>query len=156
MISESELSAAREIWGTGLVAISDAYDADGIDAARAVCSQFLDDAYGFEIGPVMFKPTMASGEQTFRPTKAGALSYFVAHDSEFPLDGGFGLKSWRSVTSKTSASFIDGNTAMWMGWVSMTNADGETTTVDKSWGYTKDENGVVRIMLHHSSFPFQP
>ncbi len=155
-ITEADLDAARVAWGDGLVSIAKAFEADGIDGARAVASDVIDGAYGYGLGPVMFKPTMASGDQTFRPTKAGALSYFVGHDPDFPLDGGFGLKGWRHVTSETSASFIDGNTAMWMGWVIMTDKDGQVTKVDKSFGYTKDDAGVVRIVLHHSSFPYAP
>ena len=155
-ITESDLENARQAWGDALVAIAKAYEADGIDGARALATDVLDAAYGYNLGPVMFKPTMASGEQTFRPTQKGALSYFVAHDPDFPLDGGFALKGWREVTSETSASFIEGDVAMWMGWVIMTDKDGQVTKVDKSWGYKKDEDGTLRIVLHHSSFPYQP
>ena len=156
MITESDLTVARQAWGDGLVAISEAFDTDGITTARNLADRLLDELYGFELGPVLFKPTMASGEQTFRPSKAGALSYFVAHDSDYPLDGGFALKSWRKVTTDTAASFVEGDVAMWMGWMHFTDKDGQLTTVDKSFGYTKDQNGVVRLVLHHSSLPFQP
>ena len=155
-ITESELAAARSAWGFGLLAISKAYEADGIDGARAVASRVLDEIYGYDLGPVLFKPTMASGEQTFRPTKRGALSYFVGHDPEYPLDGGFGLKGWRDVRSETAASFIDGDVAMWMGWVTMTDKDGHLTKVDKSFGYKRDADSVLRIVLHHSSLPYLP
>ena len=155
-ITESELAAARSAWGFGLLAISKAYEADGIDGARAVASRVLDEIYGYDLGPVLFKPTMASGEQTFRPTKRGALSYFVGHDPEYPLDGGFGLKAWRDVQSETAASFVDGDVAMWMGWVTMTDKDGHLTKVDKSFGYKRDADSVLRIVLHHSSLPYLP
>ncbi|WP_419928835.1 phosphoribosyl-AMP cyclohydrolase [Candidatus Poriferisocius sp.] len=155
-ITESELTAARNAWGIGLVAISQAYESDGVDGARAVASRVLDELYGYDLGPVLFKPTMASGEHTFRPTKRGALSYFVGHDPEYPLDGGFGLKGWRDVQSETSATFVDGDVAMWMGWVTMTDKDGQVTKVDKSFGYKKDADGALRIVLHHSSLPYSP
>ncbi len=155
-ITENEIAQARTAWGDALIAISKAYETDGIDGARAVADEVLDAAYGYNLGPVLFKPTLASGEKTFRPTKNGALSYFVGHDSDFPLDSGFGIKGWREVVSQTAATFIDGDIAMWMGWVTMTDKDGAVTKVDKSWGYKKDENGVVRIVLHHSSLPYQP
>lgn len=105
---------------------------------------------------MLFKPTLSGGEKTFRPTRDGALSYFVANNPSYPDDTGFGLKGWRKVEAKTSASFIDGDVAMWMGHVSFTNKDGEVTKVDKSFGYKKDEEGVLRIVLHHSSLPYQP
>lgn len=155
-ITESELEAARTAWGDGLIAISRAFEADGIEGARPVAESVLDGGYGYNLGPVLFKPTMASGEQTFRPTKQGALSYFVGHDPDFPLDGGFGIKGWREMRSETAATFIDGDVAMWMGWVILTDKDGQVTTVDKSWGYKKDADGVLRIVLHHSSLPYQP
>ena len=155
-ITDQELTEARSIWGDALIAISKAYDDSGIESARSAAEEAIDAAYGYDFSPVLFKPTMASGEQTFRPTKEGALSYFVGHDSGYPLDGGFGIKGWREVTSETSASFIQGDIAMWMGWVSFTDRDGNVTKVDKSWGYKKDEQGTLRIVLHHSSLPYTP
>ncbi|MEM9014687.1 MAG: phosphoribosyl-AMP cyclohydrolase [Pseudomonadota bacterium] len=155
-ITQTDLDNARIAWGDALVAISKAYEKDGIDGARAIAGDVLDAAYGYNLGAVLFKPTLASGEQTFRPTRKGALSYFVGHDAEFPLDSGFGLKGWREVVSETAASFIEGDVAMWMGWVTMTDKDGHVTKVDKSWGYKKDTEGVLRIVMHHSSLPYQP
>ncbi|MEM1345584.1 MAG: phosphoribosyl-AMP cyclohydrolase [Pseudomonadota bacterium] len=155
-ITETELAAARTAWGDALIAISKAYEGEGIEAARATAEGVLDAAYGYTLGPVLFKPTLASGEQTFRPTRKGALSYFVGHDSEYPGDGGFGIKGWRSVTSETAAHFTEGDVAMWMGWVTMTDKDGQITKVDKSFGYKKDAEGALRIVLHHSSLPYQP
>ena len=155
-ITEQELAEARKIWGDALVAVSTAFDEDGIEAATDIANQALDGAYGYNLGPVLFKPTLASGEQTFRPDREGALSYFVGHNDKYPNDGGFGLKSWRKVVSDTSASFIQGDVAMWMGWVTFTDKDGNVTKVDKSWGYKKDEAGTLRIVLHHSSLPYQP
>ncbi|MEM7067767.1 MAG: phosphoribosyl-AMP cyclohydrolase [Pseudomonadota bacterium] len=155
-ITENDLAKAREAWGNALIAIAKAYEAGGIDAARPVAEETLDSAYGYNLGPVLFKPTLASGDQTFRPTRKGALSYFVGHDGEFPLDSGFGLKGWREVTSHSSAHFIEGDVAMWMGKVIMTDKDGQVTIVDKSFGYKKDEDGTLRIIQHHSSLPYQP
>lgn len=155
-ISETELAQARTIWGDGLIAISKAYEATGIDGAREVAEGVIDAAYGYNLGPVLFKPTLASGEKTFRPTRKGALSYFVGHDADYPLDSGFGLRGWRHVTSESSAHFIEGDVGMWMGWVVMTDRDGQVTKVDKTFGYKRDADGTLRIVLHHSSLPYQP
>lgn len=155
-ITEQELADAREIWGGAVIAVSKAFAEGGIDAATEVANGALDAAYGYNLGPVLFKPTLASGEQTFRPTRDGALAYFVGHSDEYPLDGGFGIKGWVKVVSDTSASFIQGDVAMWMGWVTFTDKDGNVLKVDKSWGYKKDEEGTLRIVLHHSSLPYQP
>ena len=155
-ITETELAQARTAWGDALITIAKAYEADGIDGARPVAERVLDTAYGYNLGPVLFKPTLASGEQTFRTTRKGALSYFVGHDADYPLDSGFGIKGWRQCTSETAAHFIEGDVAMWMGWIILTDKDGQVTKVDKSWGYKKDAEGTLRIVLHHSSLPYQP
>lgn len=155
-ITETELNQARTAVGDALIATSKAYETGGIDEARALANDVLDAAYEYNLGPVLFKPTLASGEQTFRPSKEGALSYFVGHNDAFPLDGGFGIKGSRKVESETSASFINGDVAMWMGWVSFTGKDCQVTKVDKSSGYQKDADGTLLIVHHHSSLPYQP
>lgn len=153
-ILKSELLIAREAWGKSLIGISKKYEKHGIDAARTLADQILDTAYGYDLGPVLFKPTLSGGEQTFRITKKGALSYFVGHDSDFPDDEGFGIRGWRKVESKTAASFIEGNLGMWMGNFYFTNKNNEITTVDKTFGFKKGVDGALRIILHHSSLPY--
>lgn len=155
-ITQDDIEKALTIWGNGKIAISEAFEAGGIAAAREVASANIDHYYGYNLGPVLFKPTMASGEQTFRPTKAGALAYFCGHCEEYPRDNGFAIMGWHAMESIRSSSFIQGDVAMWMGWVKLTNKDGAVTTVDKSFGYKKDETETLRIVLHHSSLPYQP
>ena len=155
-ITETELTEACKVWGDALVAIAKAYEAEGIEGARPLAEGALDTIYGYNLGPVLFKPSTASGEKIFRPTRNGALAYFVGHDADFPLDSGFGLKNWRNVESETSATFIEGDVAMWMGRIIMTDKDGEVTKLDKSFGYKKDPEGTLRIVLHHSSLPYLP
>jgi hypothetical protein len=155
-ITHKDLSDARTAWGQGKIAISKAFEDGGIEAARQVADAHLDAIYGYDLGPVLFKPTMASGPQTFRPTKEGALAYFCGHSEEYPRDGGFAIQGWRAMDSVTSAEFIDGDVAMWMGWVMLTDKNGNVTKVDKSFGYKKGADGKLRIVLHHSSLPYQP
>lgn len=154
-ITEQDLAKTRLDWGNGLIEISNAYEANGIDDARPVASRILDQLYGFYLGPVLFKPTLSGGVKTFRTSKDGALSYFVGHDANYPDDGGFGIKYWREVWSETAASFVNDNTAMWMGWVMFKDRDGNVIKVDKSFGYQKDAAGALKIVLHHSSLPFE-
>ena len=155
-ITSEDIAEALITWGNGKVAISKAFEEGGIEAARRTAAANLDSYYGYTLGPVLFKPTMASGAQTFRPPQAGASAYFCGHSDEYPLDNGFAIMGWRAMESIPSAHFIQGDVAMWMGWVKLTNKDGSVTTVDKSFGYTKDETGTLRIVLHHSSLPYQP
>ena len=154
-IVQQEIMKALNNWGESLIAISRAYEDDGLASARAIAEQTLDRLYGFELGPVLFKPTLSGGPQTFRLTKIGALSYFIGNDPEYPNDNGFGIKFWRSVKPETSATFIQNDVAMWMGWVSFIDKNDSVIKVDKTFGYTKDKNGTLKIVLHHSSLPFE-
>ena len=153
-ITETDLATARAAWGNGLIAISVAFDESGIDGARAIAGDLLDTLYGFEFGPILFKPTLSGGAQTFRTDRAGTLSYFIGHDPNFPQDTGFGLKSWRQVTSETSSFFVEGDVAMWMGWVTFTSKNGDVVKVDKSFGYRRAPDGSLKLVLHHSSLPY--
>ena len=154
-ISEIEISEARQAWGEGLIKISSIYDNEGIEKATSVASQILDGLYGFEFGPILFKPTLSGGNRTFRRNKEGTMSYFIGQNSKYPSDSGFALKSWREYNSETSSLFIENDIAMWMGWVLLTNQNGEIVKVDKSWGYKRSSNGSLKIILHHSSLPYQ-
>lgn len=153
-ITQAEVEAAQTAWGEALVQISSDFATGGIDKARATAEAVIAAAYGYDLGPVLFKPTLTETPQTFRTTAEGALAYFVGHDKDFPEDTGFALKGWTAVEIENAAIFISGNTAKTMGNVHITNADGTVTTVDKTWGYQLDDAGNLRIVLHHSSLPF--
>ena len=154
-VQEKDLSNARIAWGDSLIKISKTFETKGIEEATSVANNMIDKLYFYDFGEVLFKPTLSGGSQTFRPTKEGALSYFVGHNSSYPNDNGVGIKFWREVSSETSATFIDDTVAMWMGWVTFIDRDGQVTKVDKSWGYKLDDNGNLRITLHHSSLPYE-
>ena len=154
-ISELEISQARQSWGEGLIKISSTFDNEGIDKTKVIANIELDRLYGFEFGPILFKPTLSGGNQTFRTDKEGTLSYFIGQNSKYQSDSGFALKSWKECNSETSSLFIENDIAMWMGWVSLTNQKGEVTKVDKSWGFKRGLDGSLKIILHHSSLPYQ-
>jgi hypothetical protein len=153
-ITESEVLAAQNAWGDALVAISTAYDTNGKEAAKALAEKVIDAAYAYPLGPVLFKPTLTVAPQTFRTTRTGALAYFVGGESTFPADKGFALNGWRKVEIKNAAIFMSGSTATTMGNVILTDKNGKVTTVDKTWQFIKDDNGKLRIVLHHSSLPY--
>ena len=134
-ITETEIEAAQTAWGDALVKISQTYSLEGFDSAKAVAQQVLDSAYGYKLGiPVLFKPTLTTGEQTFRMTHEGALSYFVGKNSKYPNDSGFALKGWTEVKSVRSSILISptGELALSIGKVFIKNKDGSITVVDKT------------------------
>ena len=153
-ITEAEVRAAQDAWCNALVEISTTYRDSGREAATALAEQVIDAGYGYQLGTVLFKPTLTTNPQTFRTTRAGALSYFVGGDAEFAGDSGFALKGWTECAPETAAIFITGNTAMTMGKVHFTDGDGNTTSVDKTWGFVKDDAAAIRIVLHHSSLEY--
>ena len=152
-ITEAEVEAAQKAWGAALIQISTDFKDGGIEKAKATADKVLDGAYGYNMGPVLFKPTLTVVPQTFRPTKEGALAYFVGNDPNFPDDSGFALKGWTAYEFENSAIHITGDLALTMGKVRVTNEAG-VTEVDKTWGFKKDDAGVLRIVLHHSSLPY--
>jgi hypothetical protein len=153
-ITEAEVRSAQSAWCKALVDISQTGATKGPAAAKALAEQVIDAAYGYQMGAVLFKPTLTVAPQTFRTTRAGALAYFVGGDSNFPNDKGFALKGWTACESKNAAIFIAGNSASSMGNVMITDTTGKVTTVDKTWTYVKDTAGQLRIVVHHSSLPF--
>lgn len=154
-LSEKEVLAAQQGWCSALVDISKTHETKGQPAAKALAEKVIDAAYGYQMGAVLFKPTLTVVPQTFRPTKEGALSYFVGGNSNFPADSGFALKGWQKCEIENNAVFVAGDSASTIGKVHFTAKDGSVTSVDKTWGFVKDDAGAVRIMLHHSSLEYQ-
>jgi len=155
-ITREEVLAAQQAWGKALVQIATDYEKGGIKAATSTAEKVLDSAYGYNLGPVLFKPTLTSTPQTFRTTRDGALAYFVGNDADYPADKGFALNDWRAFETENAAIFIDDDVAISMGKVRLTDAEGNVTEVDKTWGYKRDAAGNLRIVLHHSSLPYKP
>jgi hypothetical protein len=153
-ITEAEVLAAQKAWGEALVAIATTHERQGPAAAKALAEKVIDTAYGYNLGPVLFKPTLTLAPQTFRTTRDGALAYFVGGDAAYPKDSGFALKGWRQVDIKNAAVFISGDVASTMGNVMLTDKAGKVTTVDKTWKFKKGDDGKLRIVAHHSSLPF--
>lgn len=153
-ISESEVVGAQKAWGEALVAISKDHEKNGEKSAKDMAAKVIDAAYGYQLGPVLFKPTLTQEPQTFRTTREGALAYFVGQDPKYPKDSGFALKGWREVKVDNAAILLDGEYGTTLGKVSFTDKDGKVTTVDKSWTFKKDDQGTIRIIQHHSSLPY--
>jgi hypothetical protein len=153
-ITEAEVLNAQAAWCKALVDISTTGATQGPAAAKALAEKVIDAAYGYQMGAVLFKPTLTVVPQTFRTTKAGALAYFVGGDANFPKDTGFALKGWTACEAKNAAIFIAGDSASSMGNVNITDKAGKVTSVDKTWKYVKDDAGQLRIVVHHSSLPY--
>ena len=99
IISGAEVIAAQQAWCKSLLDISSTYDQSGKQAANDLASQVIDTAYFYQDGPVLFKPTLTTNQQTARTTKESALSYFVGGNPDLPDDKGFALAGWENAKS---------------------------------------------------------
>jgi len=150
-ITEDEVLAAQQAWADGIVGIGQTYLDKG--DYRAAASEHIRELYAYEQGGVLFKPTLAREDQ-FRGTFDEALSYFVGGGLE--EDAGFAIKPWQQVRFGERHMVINGQSALAMGNYYFTPADSDVETkVEYTFGYIRDEDGRLRINLHHSSLPFQ-
>ena len=158
-ITEAEVNQLQKGWCDAVLAISNAYQNGGYDAAKAKASAVIDTAYAYKFGPVAFKPTYAIGDRTFRTTRDGALAYFVGPDPTIPQfrDKKLGFatyRHWVRCEIKDYVMQLLGNTANTMGRVILTDSQGQTAEPEKTWTFLREIDGSVRIVLHHSSAPF--
>ena len=150
MVDVRDVEKAQEAWGDGIVAIAAAHSTGGDFVG--IATNHVNTLYAYQMGPVLFKPTLAAVDQ-FRPTFETALSYFVASNGACPEDKGFAIKGWTNVRFDNSDVIIDGNTALAMGNYFFTDPDGSEVKVEYTFGYIQDDDGELRIQLHHSSMP---
>jgi|GEM_PF-176700 len=157
-ITEQQVNAAQQAWCDGLVNVAQTH-AHGGDA-KAVAGKMIDNAYDYADGTVFFKPTLASGPRTFRPTREGALAYFVGGNPNFPEDTGFALKGWTKARYDNNAAEngiqIHGDIAITMGNVYITGPDGKEIMVDKTFVFRRCADGNLRLCVHKSALPYTP
>ena len=160
-ITKEEIYAAQKEWGNAIVRISKTYldGGDYVSAAAAAADQL----YGYGRTDVLFKPTKAA-EYPFRPTGEGAMSYFVGGQNVqggFSEDKGFALGpggvGWKKVIFDNSQIDLNGATAQAMGeYYFYSAADDSVAKVEYTFGYKRNDDGKMRIFLHHSSLPYVP
>jgi len=151
-ITVEEIFAAQKKWGAAIVAIGKAHTENS--NYKEIATDAVDKLYGYQSGPVLFKPTKAS-EVQFRSTREQAISYFVT--GIIPEDHGFALQPWSEVYFENTQITIDSDSAMAMGNYFFTDAaTGNRSKVEFTFAYFKDRDGNLRINLHHSSLPYRP
>ena len=157
-ITLNEVLDAQKGWCAALLDINKAYQKGGYDAAKSVAVDVIDGAYAFQFGPVAFKPTYTRVENTFRQDRAGAIAYFVGPDpsiSRFSKDQSFATyRNWTSRKIVDDVVQLMGQTANTMGYIEIVDAKGGLARPEKTWTFWKPKNGSIRIILHHSSLPF--
>ena len=160
VIEASDVKAAVSGWCDALLAISKAHKQGGIKKSKPLAAKVIDAAYAYQLGPVGFKPTWAKGDTTYRETREGAISYFVGDNPSFN-DIGYAIGSpsavrapWVKCVPEFAVIQSFGNTANVSVRVHFEAADGYKSTADKTFGYVRDDDRNLRIVVHHSSTPF--
>jgi hypothetical protein len=151
MITVEEVNKAQESWGSGIVKIGELKSS--FKECRMYALDFIKKMYNFDDGSVQFKPTKAADSQ-FRNDLKGALSYFVADDSDYNEDGGFAINPWTKVEFQNNSINIYDDIAIAMGNYFFTDLNGGKTKVEYSFVYKKNDLGKLKIILHHSSLPY--
>merc|ERR1719396_174349 len=159
-VTEEEVLAAQKLWADSIASISKVYADKGDYVAAA--GEAAGKLYGYGNCDVLFKPTKAT-KNPFRPTGEDAMSYFVGaeamknnkfkgEDAGFAINGGRG---WKDVTFRNHKIDLNGPTAQAMGDYVFTDAtSGDKVRVEYTFGYKRNDDGKVRIYLHHSSVPY--
>ena len=92
------------------------------------------------------------------------MSYFIGGDKRFD-DLGFAIGNkpdsetgqrspWAKAWTENAVIRLDGDTATSMGWMYSKDEAGNVSKVDKTWTWRKDDDGNLRIVVHHSSTPY--
>lgn len=151
VISKEDIIYALELWADHIIKIGYLYKNNG-DYKKAAYD-FVSNFYAYEIGNVLFKPTLASIYQ-FRFKFEDALSYFIG--GTIREDQGFALEPWKEIRFEDKNFILKDHIALVMGnyyFQSINNS--KEIKVEYTFGYVRDKDGKLVIILHHSSLPYQ-
>ena len=149
-ITELEVIESQKLWAQNVIEIGDLYIKNKDYKSRA--SVFVKQFYAFDVGEVLFKPTLAS-EKQFRYSYDDALSYFIG--GNISEDKGFALKPWKEINFGERKIIIFKEIALSMGNYFFKSVDGnDVVKVEFTFGYIKDKDNNLLINLHHSSIPY--
>ena len=153
-ITKAHIEKAQKEWIAGLVHIGQSIKKGG--NGKPETEAFITKFYDYDNGKVLFKPTLAIGKQTFRPTKEGAISYFLAGNPNYPNDIGFALLIFEEGYTEMLDEIILGENAIVMCKMHLTAKDGSIKSVDKTFAYRLTKDGDLKIIAHHSSLLYNP
>ena len=147
-INTKDILTFQNAWAKAIVDIGVSFRAGGNYVALA--SNLVNDMYGYNEGPVLFKPTKAKA-LPFRARKEEAISYFVGGD--VAEDTGFALTPWAKITWDQPQFALP---HLVMGNYTMHPYGNDATSVlaEYSMGFFRTEDGILKLNLHHSSLPF--
>lgn len=149
-IKDSEIIAFQKAYGISFNAISKAIEDESYYESAA--RKHIDQYYNFEEGKVMFK--IGNEEDApFRYTIEGLLSYLIGKNKEFPNDEGIAMQNWRKIDWNNSGIIKEGNIAIVIGSVTMTNDDNDQINQNYTMGLKRNSNGALKLIAHKISRP---
>ncbi len=150
-ISEKDVKKAQIIWAKYIIDIGEMFI--NKEDYKSKAYKLVKDLYAYQIGKVLFKPTMAHKKQ-FRLNFQEALSYFIG--GTINEDRGFALKPWKDINFGKSNIIILDKFAVAMGNYYFREKIGKKEIkVEYTFGYIRDLKGNLKINLHHSSLPYE-
>ena len=152
LLTKKTVKTIQKSWGDGIIDIGKAYK--NKEDYKKLAENFIQKHYGYQEGIVLFKPTLASIEQ-FRDTFEKALSYFISGNLGHPEYQGFAIRPWVKVKFRNTGVILIKNHAVAMGNYYFTDETGNEVKVEYTFGYFVNEEGEIKINLHHSSLPYK-
>ena len=139
-------------WAYNIIEIGKAYlsNKDYI----TLTNKFLDDLYLFNEGKVLFKPTKASLLQ-FRRSKSEFISYFIGYNKISEEDNGFALEPWKEIYFDNFDTIYFEKFIVSMGNYFFTDYKNKKIKVEYTFGYKLTKENNLKIIFHHSSFPYK-
>ena len=114
------------------------------------CEKFVDEFYN-KSPCVIFRPTKAS-KIPFRTNRKNIMSYFIT--GSIKEDKGFAINKWKSIEWNNVRVIIKHDIAICMGKYYFNSCDDDVIEAEYSFVYQKTKNNKLKIILHHSSLPY--
>lgn len=150
-IAEREVLEAQNLWAKGMIEIAEAYQSK--KDYHAVADKHVTRCYGYDFTEVLFRPTTVN-QQIYRPTKEGAISYFVGGNPDFPNDRK-SVSPLENVRFENAGIKINGNIALAMGRYYFLR-DSIESVAEYAFAYSKNKSGQLKIIMHNSHRPYSP
>lgn len=135
-LTPAYIAAAQVAWGNAIIAISQAHHINY--DYETIARYTLNNLYAFDYG-VLFSTTTGSVRSSFD----SVLDYLIGSN-------GFALDLHTYITFEPGQVIVNGNQAIWSGYVNISNHFGNRTTFAKTIGYMIGRDGAIRINFHHS------
>jgi hypothetical protein len=152
-ITVEEVLKAQELWSNGMVEIANTYQAKG--DYKSAAEKHVDRCYGYDMGEVLFRPTIV-WDKIYRPTKEGAISYFIGGNPDYPNDRKT-INPLMNVRFENEGIKIEGIVAIAMGRYYFTREANQVVSPSEyAIVYKKNKNGQLKIIMHNSHQPYKP